>query len=82
MERDKINRYAREAGADIFGVAGIERFKEVPFEKHPKAIFPEVRSVIVVGKRIVRGGWRGVEEGTYWPNYLTFYNKGTSWIPF
>ena len=77
MERDKIERYAREAGADIFGVAGIERFKEVPFEKHPQAIFPEVRSVIVVGRRITRGTLRSVEEGTNFSNYSLY---GYDWL--
>jgi len=40
---------------------------------HPSSIFPEARSVIVVGRRALRGGWRGIEEGTYWPSY-THYN--------
>ncbi len=43
---------------------------------HPASIFPEARSVIVVGKRILRGGWRGIEEGTYWPSYTTFDYHG------
>ena len=61
---------------DLFGVANIERFDGAPERMHPAAIFPEARSVIVVGRRIVRGGWRGIEEGTYWPNYTYFGYHG------
>lgn len=77
MERNKIENYARQAGADIFGVASIERFEDVPFEKHPRAIFPEVRSVIVVGRRITRGTLRSVEEGTNFSNYSLY---GYDWL--
>lgn len=77
MERNKIENYARQAGADIFGVADIKRFDELPFEKHPKAIFPEVKSVIVIGRRITRGTLRSVEEGTNFSNYTLF---GYDWL--
>jgi len=43
---------------------------------HPSSIFPEARSVIVLGRRIVRGTWRGIEEGTYWPAYTHFGYHG------
>jgi ferredoxin len=29
-----------------------------------------------VGERVVRGGWRGIEEGTYWPSYTYFCYSG------
>lgn len=77
MEREELERFAREAGADIFGVAPIERFADVPLEKHPKAIFPEVKSIIVVGRRITRGTLRSVEEGTNFSNYSMF---GYDWL--
>ncbi|MDD3726548.1 MAG: hypothetical protein PHI44_05070 [Candidatus Ratteibacteria bacterium] len=77
MDKEKIERYAREVGADIFGVAGIERFDELPCEKHPRAIFPEARSVIVVGRRITRGTLRSVEEGTNFANYSLY---GYDWL--
>jgi len=43
---------------------------------HPADIFPEARSVIVVARRILRGNWRGIEEGTYWPTYTYFGYHG------
>jgi len=72
-----VVEFARQAGADVFGVANIDRFAELPPEKHPCSIFPEARSVIVLGRRIPRGALRGVEEGTNFTNYA-FY--GCQWL--
>ena len=76
LTKAMIRKFALERGLDLFGVANIERFKNAPRRMHPASIFPEARSVIVVGRRIVRGGWRGIEEGTYWPNYTFFDYSG------
>jgi hypothetical protein len=84
LTRRRLEAYARSRGLDLFGVANIERFRAAPARMHPGAIFPEARSVIVVGRRIVRGGWRGIEEGTYWPSYTHFDYHGllnTFFIP-
>ncbi len=69
--------FAREAGADVFGVADVGRFDELPDDKHPRAIFPETRSVVVLGRRIPRGALRGVEEGTNFTNYALY---GCQWL--
>jgi ferredoxin len=74
--KEQIKEFALSRGLDLFGVANIERFKDAPIRMHPASIFPEVKSVIVGGRRIVRGGWRGIEEGTYWPNYSYFCYSG------
>jgi epoxyqueuosine reductase len=82
---EKLRQYAESVGLDLFGVANIERFKDAPPRMHPAAIMPEAKSVIVVGKRILRGGWRGIEEGTYWPSYTYFDYSGllnSFFIPF
>ena len=82
--KEEIRQYALSHGLDLFGVANIERFANAPRDWHPARLFPECRSVIVVGKRIVRGGWRGIEEGTYWPTYTHFDYHGllnTYFIP-
>ena len=84
LTKEKLREYALSRGLDLFGVANIERFENAPLRRHPASIFPEARSVIVVGKRIVRGGWRGIEEGTYWPGYTYFDYHGllnTFFIP-
>jgi len=79
-----LRDYALSRGLDFLGVANIERFAGAPERMHPASLFPEARSVIVVGRRIVRGGWRGIEEGTHWPSYTHFCYHGllnTYFIP-
>jgi epoxyqueuosine reductase QueG len=77
VDRAALESHAREAGADLFGVADLARFAQLPVEKHPRALFPETRSVVVVGRRIPRGALRGVEEGSNFTNY-NFY--GDLWL--
>lgn len=77
MNRDELEAFARKAGADVFGVANIERFDELPPERHPRTIFPETKSVIVLGRRITRGTLRGVEEGTNFNDYSLY---GYDWL--
>ncbi|NLW49745.1 MAG: hypothetical protein GXY85_02735 [Candidatus Brocadiaceae bacterium] len=77
FDRDGFMAFARQAGADVIGVAGIDRFDELPEAKHPRAIFPEAQSVIVLGRRIPRGALRGAEEGT---NFLNYTLYGAEWL--
>lgn len=76
LTEEKIKEFAFSIGLDLCGIANIERFENAPRRMHPASIFPEAKSVIVVGKRILRGGWRGIEEGTYWPSYTYFDYHG------
>ena len=71
-----VKDYGKSRGLDLVGVANIDRFAECPRRMHPASIFPECRSVIVAARRIVRGGWRGIEEGTHWPSYTYFNYHG------
>ncbi len=82
--KEDLKAFAQSQGLDLLGVANIERFAGAPPRMHPAAIFPEARSVIVVARRILRGNWRGIEEGTHWPNYTYFGYHGllnTLFIP-
>ena len=84
LTKEELRAYALSRGLDLFGVANIERFEHAPRRMHPASIFPEARSVIAVGRRALRGGWRGIEEGTYWPAYTHFDYHGllnTYFIP-
>lgn len=58
-----------EQGADLVGIASIDRFDGAPKSMHPASIFPDAKSVIVLGFRIPRGCFRGIEEGTYFNAY-------------
>jgi Pyruvate/2-oxoacid:ferredoxin oxidoreductase delta subunit len=73
----QFSEYAKNTGCDLLGIAPIERFAGLKPECHPASIFPEVKSVIVVGKRITRGSLRGVEEGTQFNTYQLY---GYSWL--
>jgi ferredoxin len=65
-------------GADLVGIAPLDRFAALPPEQNPAMIFPECKSVIVVGRRILRGTLRGVEEGT---NFDSTYGLfGFRWL--
>ena len=75
--RQKILDAAKKEGIDLIGFAGRDRFTGVPAQNDPFAIFPEAKTVILVGKRITRGSLRGVEEGTNFGDYNIF---GRSWL--
>ena len=64
-----IKRYARECGADLVGIAPLERWEGAPLQMDPRFIMPEARSMIVMGFRVMRGSLRGIEEGTFFSNY-------------
>jgi len=76
ITREHIREFAQSQGLDLVGFANIERFENAPKRMHPAAIFPECKTVIVVARRILRGNWRGIEEGTYWPTYTYFGYHG------
>lgn len=73
----KIVEFAKKDGIDLIGFAGKERFESVPSKNNPFSIFPEAKTVILVGKRICRGSLRGIEEGTNFGDYQLF---GKNWL--
>ena len=74
----QVRKAALSQGADLVGFASIDRFDGVPAEHHPRSIFPETRTVIVIAKRVARGCIRGVEEGT---QFSLFGLYATNWVP-
>ena len=62
---------------DLIGFASKDRFNGVDARYNPFSIFPEAKTVIMVGKRICRGALRGVEEGTNFGDYTLF---GKNWL--
>ena len=66
--RNKIIEIAEKYDADIVGFAPADRFdKDDAIFK----IFPDVKTVIGLGFRVLRGIYRGVEEGTTYYQYTT-----------
>ncbi len=52
---NSIKQFVLKAGADICGIANIERFAGAPEGFHPRDIFEDCRSVIVFAKRLPKG---------------------------
>lgn len=75
---EQIKDQAKQYGADLVGIASIDRFENFPAETHPRSIFPECQSVIVLGRRVLRGAIRGIEEGTNFGS--TYVNFGYRWL--
>jgi len=65
---EKIIECAKRYDADVVGFAPRERFSE---DDPVFRIFPETKTVIGLGFRVLRGIYRGVEEGTTYYQYTT-----------
>jgi len=69
LTAEAVKRRALELGADLVGIASMDRFEGAPKQQDPRYIFPAAKSCIVLGFRIPRGYLRGIEEGTYFAAY-------------
>lgn len=72
-----IKDYAKANGIDLIGFASKDRFEGQKAAVNPFSIFPEGKTVIMIGKRICRGSLRGIEEGSNFGDYGMF---GSSWL--
>lgn len=78
MKATELKKIAARYGADLVGIAPLARFATLSPEQNPAMIFPECKSIIVLGRRILRGALRGVEEGT---NFDSTYGMfGFRWL--
>ena len=75
--KKKIIDFAKKDGVDLIGFADSARFDGLDAQHNPFSIFPEAKTVILIGKRICRGSLRGVEEGTNFGDYALF---GKNWL--
>ena len=75
--KQKLLAAAKKEGIDLLGFAPKSRFDCVEPAHNPFSIFPEGKTVILLGKRICRGSLRGVEEGTNFTDYALF---GKNWL--
>ncbi len=77
LNAETLKKFAMEqAGVDKVGIANIERFKDAPPDMSPFEIMPRARSAICFIKRIPRGCYRGIDEGTHFPSYTVFGYAG------
>ncbi len=73
----RIEETVKKEGIDLIGFADRSRFDALPAHNNPFSIFPEGKTVIMIGKRVCRGSLRGVEEGTNFGDYRLF---GANWL--
>jgi ferredoxin len=66
MIKDK----AAEFGADLTGIADISLFEGTPPESDPRFIAPAAKRIIGLGFRVLRGSFRGIEEGTQFYQFM------------
>ena len=75
-----IKEQARKFGADLVGITSMDRFEGAPKQMDPRYIFPGAKSMIVLGYRIPRGAFRGIEEGTFFITYPSMGYAGINLI--
>ncbi len=71
------------AGYDLVGVPPMASFDGLPPNEHPRSLFPDARSVIVLGSRIRRGEFRTMEEASLWQTpwrWLTEFDRVVRYI--
>ncbi len=52
---EEIKKIVMDLGADVCGIANIDRFADAPEGFHPKNIYPDCKSVIVFGLALPKG---------------------------
>lgn len=55
MDNNSVKAMVYSLGADVCGIADLERFKDAPDGFSPSDIYPDARSVIVYGKQFPKG---------------------------
>ncbi|OGV67007.1 MAG: hypothetical protein A3K19_29570 [Lentisphaerae bacterium RIFOXYB12_FULL_65_16] len=61
-----FEEFRKHVGYDLVGVPPMRCFDGLPPNEHPLSIFPDGKSVVVLGSRIRRGQFRSMEEGSLW----------------
>ena len=73
LTAQQVKEAARGFGADLVGIASIESLRHLPAEINPLSIHSGAKSVIVVGRKVLRGALRGVEQGKDFDNSFPTY---------
>ena len=66
--KEKLIELCKGWGADLVGFAPIDRFPE---DSAVRKLLPEAKTVIGLGFRVLRGAYRGIEEGSTYYQYTT-----------
>ena len=71
----KTKEYARQLGADLIGVAPVERFEAAPPGHKPQELLPDAKSVIVIAKRMLTSTFISPNPRVYVLRYLQLRSK-------
>jgi len=71
LKAQDVKEYALSMGADLVGIAPMDRWEGAPKQMDARYIAPDAKSMIALGFRIPRGTLRGVEEGTFYVSYAS-----------
>lgn len=80
LTAQSVKQFALAQGADMVGIAPIDRFAGAPIQQDPRQIMPEAKSVIGLAFRVMRGSLRGIEEGTFFSNYSSMGYGGITYL--
>ena len=80
LRSEEVKQFAKQCGADIVGIASMDRFEGAPKQMDPRYIFPDAKAMIVMGFRIFRGCLRGIEEGTFYIPYASMGYAGINFV--
>jgi epoxyqueuosine reductase QueG len=65
LTADRVKKLALGEGADLCGIAPVERFDGAPEGFRPEDIFPAAKSVVVIAKRLPEAALRSNSPMTY-----------------
>lgn len=65
INAEEIKARALELGADLCGIASVERFEEAPAGTHPRDVLPDGRSVVVMAVRFPASTLSGPSQAAY-----------------
>lgn len=77
MNAPTLKDAARRFGADLVGIASPDACRGLPTHQHPLSIFPQAKAIVVLGRKVLRGALRGVEEGTEFDNAFPHFGFTT-----
>jgi len=78
MQTQELKTAVQDFGADLVGIASVSRLAGLPAKNNILTVVPTAKTLIVLGKRILRGSLRGVEEGTNFGS--TYHTFGMYWL--
>lgn len=80
ISAQSVKELAKANGADLVGIASMDRFEGAPKQMDPRCIFPGAKAMIVLACRIPRGVFIGIEEGTHYVSYSLMGYAGINFV--